>query len=1136
MLKDELAKGYLDFATSKDGKYMIYVNRYTGFLYYCNQLTGEILTSNPVNPGYLNGDKMAITTATDRSDVMSQISVTLFESANSTVSYTYNSVDWSSMYGQLKVSPIANGLRVNYTLGDTETRFLLPGLITAERFEELILVPMIEILEEKFAAAFPDNAFTFFDNEAKYEAYSLGCINVAALQNYVADIRTHCRAYKSSAISPEALKSVTDYYSDLMSFVATYDLKNPAAYQDEWSQDILEAMNKDFPITQDGTPIYAIKNDITTANKRQRANILKKNVPTYTFNMMFEDEKECGYEHETENKPVIRCSLEYTFNDDGTLSVRLPANSISFDESIYTLESITPLQFFGAGDMSKEGFIFFPDGSGTIVEYDDFYNVAENKIIALALKTSVFGQDYCYSSITGAHREQVTMPVYGMVSTANVNASTATKLGTGISESKTGFFAIIEEGESLANLAFYSGGNKHKFAAVYASYNPYPSDTYDLSETLSVGALGTYTMVSESRYTGSYVTRYAMLSDDKIGTPIAGAGNYTNTSYVGMATYYRNYLKNNGTLEAIELVNSELPLYIETLGAMTIDAKFLTFPIEKTIPLTSFDNVADMFNSFNDTEKYINGIINEYKELLVDETDELIIADYNQKIERYTELLAEAKDINNINFRLTGFSNGGMEYTYPVKLKWERACGGRSDFKDLIDTAGDISASEETNFQIFPDFDFMYINNTATFDGIGQRKTVSRMIDNRYASKQVYNAVLQEYETFFTMVISSDVLDKLYSKFSKKYSKYDIDTISVSTLGSDLNSNFDDKNPINRDQSETNVIALLDRIANTDGYEVMIDTGNIYAVKYADHMLNVSIDSSHFRYSSYAIPFTGMVLHGYVSYAGSPLNYSGTVAYDVLRAIENGAAPYYILCYENTSHMKDDEFLNEYYGVDYVNWYDEIVLTYKELNAAIGDIQDYEIVDHQALIVERVINAKEAAQNLINIENELVEQLDAQTYEMLNKKFAELHAAADYTSRVKVVFDKTALISQFATIVGMSADELSKNESFIAKLDAVIAKYENEYKGHTDESLNVTVGINSIDYVSKYDYYTSSQATDEEYDFTDYTLDNGKVVVVTYKKGDSTVKFVLNYNIYSVNVRLGDTVYTLDKYGYVKIA
>ena len=39
--------------------------------------------------------------------------------------------------------------------------------------------------------------------------------------------------------------------------------------------------------------------------------------------MMFEDEKECGYEHETENKPVIRCSLEYTFNDDGTLSVRL---------------------------------------------------------------------------------------------------------------------------------------------------------------------------------------------------------------------------------------------------------------------------------------------------------------------------------------------------------------------------------------------------------------------------------------------------------------------------------------------------------------------------------------------------------------------------------------------------------------------------------------------------------------------------------------------------------------------------------------------------------------------------------------------------------------------------------------------
>ena len=63
--------------------------------------------------------------------------------------------------------------------------------------------------------------------------------------------------------------------------------------------------------------------------------------------------------------------------------------------------------------------------------------------------------------------------------------------------------------------------------------------------------------------------------------------------------------------------------------------------------------------------------------------------------------------------------------------------------------------------------------------------------------------------------------------FLKDYSKYDIKNLSASTLGSDINSNFDKDNPINRDQARQDVIALLDRIANTDRYSLMVDSGNI---------------------------------------------------------------------------------------------------------------------------------------------------------------------------------------------------------------------------------------------------------------------------------------------------------------------
>ena len=120
------------------------------------------------------------------------------------------------------------------------------------------------------------------------------------------------------------------------------------------------------------------------------------------------------------------------------------------------------------------------------------------------------------------------------------------------------------------------------------------------------------------------------------------------------------------------------------------------------------------------------------------------------------------------------------------------------------------------------------------FDGISESDSGSRMVDNRYASKQVYNSVLQEFESLFTLVVSPDALDGLYSEFNEEYSEYGHKYLSASTLGSDVNSNFDEENPINRDDAVNSVTALLNRMAKEDGYNLMVDTGNIYAVKYAN--------------------------------------------------------------------------------------------------------------------------------------------------------------------------------------------------------------------------------------------------------------------------------------------------------------
>jgi hypothetical protein len=401
---------------------------------------------------------------------------------------------------------------------------------------------------------------------------------------------------------------------------------------------------------------------------------------------------------------------------------------------------------------------------------------------------------------------------------------------------------------------------------------------------------------------------------------------------------------------------------------------------------------------------------------------------------------------------------------------------------------------------------------------------------------QLYNSSLREFESLFDLVISSDVLDKFYTKFEKSFSVSGSKKLSVSTLGAALNSNFDEDNFISREGAMSDVEALLSRMTAIDGYELMLDAGNVYSLKYATHLLNVATDSSHFRYSSYTVPFTGLVLHSFVNYAGAPLNYSGNVQYEILKSIENGAAPYYILCYQNTSKLKEDEELNDYYGVSYQNWYNEIVTTYAVLNNAIGSLQDYEIYDHDVIVCERVIEEDEMKANYVILQNEIVELLSEQLKVLVDSAYEELKAGGEenYAKRLKLEIGRDALILQFSEILNIPVNEL--DGEFIKRVDAIIASYAGEYAGAENEENSYVVSFDSIEYSSKYSYITDSAAFDKDYVRTDYTIDNGNVTMVTYRKGNDKVSFLLNYNNFSVTVRLdANTVITLDKLSFVKL-
>ena len=1131
MFDYENGLGYLDSVVSEDGKFSIYVNRYNGIMYYVDNVTGQMLTSNPYNP--------ATSVMGTREDLMSQVVINFFlTSASSLAQLPYTSVQWAAMYSQISVKAISGGLRVNYTLGDTTQRFLLPGVVTAEHFEEKILLPVIrdfEALLDEYCGE--DENYNFLGNSkyaSKVKDNNYGYLDLSQLKKFCNDVMAQYSKIYKNAKGPERVM-LDAFATDIKTLATVYTQKIPQKYIDNRLQSQLDKLVELYPITADGTAIYEYTASTVTATKRANSALLRSRCPDYTFQMMYAEEEKCGYIAQREQKPVFRCSLEYTFNEDGSLSVRMPATSIIFDESTYTLEGIQTLKHFGCGDMSNDGYIFFPDGSGAIIDFKNFYKSGDN----ISITADVFGQDYCYSTPTGKFKEQVTMPVFGVVN--EVKAGDTVKDYAGVDTYTTGFFAIIEEGAPLAKLQVSTQSASHNFASVYASYVPFPSDQFDLSDTISVGSLGKYFITSDSKYNGSYVTRIVMLTDPAIIE--AGSSSSYVSSYVGMANYYRDYL----SLDKITPATEELPLYIEVLGSMEIVKKILTFPVTVSVPLTTFEDVTNMYNQLSDAKNVILNKAEENRllaESITGESDDDVALKekYVQKYNSYLALAEQVQDISNINFKLTGFTNGGMTSTYPTNVRWERACGGKSGFNKLVETAAEISKASDKNFGVYPDFDFLYINDTAAFDGITLKRDASRMVDNRYAAKQFYNSVAGVYEGFFNLVVTPDALEGLYTKFNKSYSKYGWKYISAATLGSDLNSNFDDENPINRVEAMGYVEEILSKMSISE-YSIMLETGNAYSVKYADHILDAALDSSHLRFASYPVPFFGMVYHSYVEYSGEAFNYTGSPDYELLRAIESGASLYYILCCENTTYLKDDAMLSDYYGVDYYNWFDNIAETYSELNSLLGKLQTFDIVDHKAIITERAITEKEELSNLATLSDEICTFLMEQIQNRVNAAYDELEASnPEAYKSVAVNIDKQDIIDQ--TVMQLFTTEAKLLKAGLdKKLDAVIAYFNSEYPVKTGEK-QLVIDVTSYEYhyndeadytgnyKSAYRYVTGSTANSDEYRFTKYTSDTGEVVVVTYQKGDEIYKFVLNYNTFSVKVNFDGEEFVLEKYSY----
>ena len=757
------------------------------------------------------------------------------------------------------------------------------------------------------------------------------------------------RQIEKSSFQNNILQFITNQ-RELDKMNAYYTLKDANA------SDLTERAKKELQVTYPMTKTYAIYVFDPNASERELTQIegYIKTYTKYTFEMMDEDHALLEYEAKDKAPPLFKLALEYYIDEDG-MYMRLPANGIRFDESTYRLSFINVLPYMGVVRRENTGYTFVPDGSGALVRSED---IKDNQF---TLTNRIYGPDFSFKKVNagGGHTRRWRLPVFGAVENFEIvreieveqkefyhdengariekpitvsvdddgvpldspvevhynakgeKVSSPVKLFVdkegneyekaplpNIEKRFDGFLAIIEDGDAMAEITTIHEGSVHKYNATSAQFTPRPQDEFNLDASVK-GISSLITISSRRKYAGNYIIRYILVSSDEKGNPKAKY----EASYVGMAKAYRDYLVKKGALTRMEDNGEDIPLFIESLGTLKTSEFILGFPVILSTPLTSFENIESMIDQLN------------------------------------------SEGVTNLKFRINGWINGGLRGTAPARIKIERAMGGRKGFQDVVKYAKSKGA------ELYPDLNFATVWYFMPFDGTYRKKDQTYYMDQMMAREMNYFYLVQDFMPYQAdALIAPERMDLMYDKAMKEYGKYEVGGISVVKLAAELHANHYKKSLVNRMESMKYSTDLMARMVADHGKLLSMEA-NAYAFPYLDSVIQADLDSSRFMNQSEAVPFYGMVTHGFINIAGQAINMSGDYKYDVLKAVENGACPYFILSYQNSSRLKESVSygLNSYYSVDYHTWLEDMLKTYRKLNEALKPVRAKLIVGHEFL-------------------------------------------------------------------------------------------------------------------------------------------------------------------------------------------
>ncbi|WP_145407514.1 DUF5696 domain-containing protein [Paenibacillus xylanexedens] len=564
----------------------------------------------------------------------------------------------------------------------------------------------------------------------------------------------------------------------------------------------------------------------------------------YTEEDLVQDHAEHGIEQERSGPRLFMLTMEYEL-DGQDLLVRVPASGIHFPEE-YPINSLSVLEYFGAGSTSEEGSMLVPDGSGALIHFNN------GKTLYPAYQQDIYGPDLTMKLREASSNEaKARLPVFGLIRTEGA------------------FLGIIEEGDAVAVVNADISGKLNSYNNVYPSFYVVNKSDITLQASDMVRTLPKF---QEKPTVSDFVVRYAFVGAEE-------------ASYSGLASVYRSYLQRTGGLPEQQASKEQdsIPFYLKLFGGITTRQHMLGIPYDSTQALTTF----------NEAEKILSTLME--------------------------------KDVANIRVRYAGWLNGGIHHRIPDSIQVDGAIGGQKAMREFSMFARDAGIG------FYPD---VAVLNVHSKGGFKPSREASRTLTQQPAVHYPMNRAIQRpnRDRSPSYILSPNLLGNVTDKMLGSFKPLETEGLSLSDLAEQLNSDMNPKKLMDRTEVLGKVTTALEQIKQQVG-SVVAQGGNAYALPYVTGLTDAPMTSSRFKLEDEEIPFFQLVMHGSISYTGSPYNlstYTNARQY-VLKLIEYGASPYFAW-FNAPNHVVKETDFDHLYAANYEQWIDLAAEMYREVN------------------------------------------------------------------------------------------------------------------------------------------------------------------------------------------------------------